>query len=100
MLLLLLNAPHQQQMRQVDAEAFLASPDALRGALRRAWPFGDVAEISRGRVATDDVIEMIVDLIHRSRNRTYVDDADRFSADIDRLIYLKRSIFIEEIVLD
>jgi hypothetical protein len=43
---------------------------------------------------------MLVHLIHRSRDRTYVDDAGRFSSDVDRLIHLKRSIYIEEIVLD
>jgi hypothetical protein len=100
LLLLLMNAPFADEMRQIDAEAFLASPRVLRGALTDAWPFGDVARISRGRVGTDEVVEMIVQLIHRSRDRTYVDDAEQFSADIDRLIHLKRSIFLEEIVLD
>jgi serine/threonine protein kinase len=100
LLLLLMNAPHANEMRHIDAEAFLASPRVLRDALTDAWPFGDVAEISRGRIATDEVVEMIVRLIHCSRDRTYVRETDRFSTDIDRLIHLKRSIFIEEIVLD
>ena len=63
-------------------------------------PFDDVETISRGRVETKAVIDVAVDLIERSRNHAYAREPELFTADLNRLIRLKRTISLEEIVLD
>ena len=68
--------------------------------LQRHWAFGDVAELSQGRVGTEETIQLLADLIDGSRNQNYAHAPDQFTQDIDRLIFLKRSIFATEIVLD
>jgi hypothetical protein len=95
-----LSAKQRKKFTHIDAEALLGKPDSLRATMQQAWPFGDVRTISNGRVRSEDVIDSLIRWVSRSRDRTYLDDPDRFSADIDQLIHLKRSIFMEEIVLD
>jgi len=80
--------------------ATLQDSDALRRIIGNRWPLGDVANISSGRVQTPEVLDLLIELIAHGRDRTYLDNPSRFTADIDQLIYLKRRIFLEEIVLD
>jgi hypothetical protein len=100
LLLLIVKAQPAENSQAVNVERTLSSRDNMWAALRQSWSYGDVARISHGRVETSDVINLLVDLIRKSRNRTYSTDAEVFRQDIDRLIRLKRTVFIEEIVLD
>jgi len=43
---------------------------------------------------------LLADLIYRSRKGVYVEEKALFAADIDRLIRLKRTLYLEEMVLD
>jgi serine/threonine protein kinase len=98
--LFLLNVarPHQESMR--GCTGLLQSPATLRDAIAGTWSFGDVALLSDGRVISDEVIDLLRDVIDRSRDHTYAHDSRCFTRDIDRLILLKRTIFATEIVLD
>jgi hypothetical protein len=78
----------------------LPTQATVRETITASWPFGDVASLSRGRVQTEQVIDLVVDLIERSRNHGYAREAELFTADLNRLIRLKRTISLEEIVLD
>jgi serine/threonine protein kinase len=100
LLLLLLNINRSRYEPMAGCEGLLQSRDALLQSLVQAWPFGDVAQLSSGRVASLELLELLVDLIDRSRTGVYAHAPDRFSGDIDRLISLKRRIFSAEIVLD
>jgi hypothetical protein len=55
---------------------------------------------SAGRVATQEVLDLLLELIERSRDHAFANDPALFTRDIDRLILLKRRIFATEIVLD
>jgi len=46
------------------------------------------------------VLDLLADLIYRSRKGVYVEEKTLFVDDIDRLIRLKRTLYLEEIVLD
>jgi hypothetical protein len=100
LLLLLLNINKTRDQPMTGCEGLLRSRDTLLEGLTAAWPFDDVAQISDGRVETEETIELLADLIERSRNHSFAKDPDLFSQDIDRLISLKRTIFATEIVLD
>jgi hypothetical protein len=100
LVLLLLNIKTHRSEPMASCSGVMQSRDTLITALTQAWPFRDVGEISNGRVATHDTIELLVDLIERSRSHAYAMAPDIFSEDIDRLIALKRTIFGTEIVLD
>jgi hypothetical protein len=82
------------------SEQSVASADAIRRAICDHWAFADVSAISSGRALNDEVIDLFTALISRSRDRTYAHGPDQFSDDINRLIRLKRTIFLDEIVLD
>jgi hypothetical protein len=100
LLLLLLNIKKARDEPMIGCEGLMRSRDTLREALSGSWPFADVAQLSDGRVVTAQTIELLVDLIQRSRDHSYALAPDLFTADIDRLITLKRAIFGTEIVLD
>jgi hypothetical protein len=74
--------------------------ESIRAGLSDAWNFGDVSQMSKGRVSKDDVLDLLTDLVFRSRSGVYGEDQGLFTSDIDRLIRLKRSLSMEEIVLD
>ena len=98
--LFLLNIAKRREKPMVGCEGLLQSRDLLQSTLRDSWSFGDVSQLSHGRVPTAEVIDLLVDLIERSRNHSYANDPAAFTQDIDRLIRLKRNIFATEIVLD
>ena len=85
---------------QAEDDQHLRSSTSIRGVLDKIWHFGDVSQISHGRDDKNDVLDLLVDLIYRCRKGAYVEDAGLFTIDIDRLIRLKRTLFLEEIVLD
>jgi serine/threonine protein kinase len=90
----------QRQQTKIVEEGLLNDQGALRAAIEASWHFGDVGQLSKQYVTNDDVIEFLLALITRCRDHSYVEQADRYTEDIDRLIRLKRSIFAEELVLD
>ncbi len=100
LILLLLNISRLHGKPMVGCEGALESPDILRTALQANWEFGDVAQLSEGRVQNEEVIDLLVDLIQRAQHGVYAQQSDQFSADIDRLIWLKRRALSTEIVLD
>ncbi len=100
LVLFLININKQRDEPMVGCAGLLQSRDTLWAAFQDAWPFADVAQLSRGRIATDETIELLVDLVESSRNHSFAQDPGLFSRDIDRLILLKRTIFASEIVLD
>jgi hypothetical protein len=100
LVLLMLNIRKTREQPLASATGVLHSRDAIAEALSNSWPFEDVARISAGRVSTPETVELLVDLVDRSRNHAFAKDPDLFTQDIDRLINLKRAIFGTEIVLD
>ena len=78
----------------------LRSRESIRALLSNIWRFGDISQISRGRLSKDEVLDLLADLIYRSRKGVYVEEKTLFADDIDRLIRLKRTLHLEEIVLD
>src|SRR5262245_57015320 len=78
----------------------LRSRESIRSLLTNIWRFGDISRISHGRLSKDEVLDLLADLIYRSRKGVYVEDKALFADDIDRLIRLKRTLYLEEMVLD
>ncbi|MCU0959333.1 MAG: hypothetical protein MUF48_04450 [Pirellulaceae bacterium] len=100
LVLFLLNVARPQDQPLRGCTGLLQSPAALRDAVTHAWSFGDVAAASAGRVTTEEVLDLMLELIDRSRDHAFANDPALFTRDIDRLILLKRRIFATEIVLD
>jgi hypothetical protein len=72
----------------------------LRRELARSWPFGDVEALSEGRVSKQELADLFVDLVQRCHCLAYSRHPELFSADIARLIGLKRRLLAEEFVID
>ncbi|HTA89852.1 MAG TPA: hypothetical protein VK745_09765, partial [Polyangiaceae bacterium] len=99
-ILLLFSAPVANRGRNVPWEALIENEARLRAGLTEAWPFGNVEAISDGRVSREELTQVLVDLVHRSRHLVYTKRPDLFSEDIARLISLKHRLLIEEFVID
>ncbi len=100
LILLLFNAPLSDRGRNVPWEELIESEDRLRAGLATAWPFGDVEAISQGRVSREELTNVLVDLVQRSRQLTYAKHPELFGQDITRLLHLKRRLLFEEFVFD
>jgi serine/threonine protein kinase len=100
LVLLLFNAPVIDRGRSVPWEELIESEHRLRAGLDEAWPFGDVELPSEGRVSKDELLEVLVDLVHRSRSLAYAKSPELFSDDIARLVQVKRRLLLEEFVVD
>jgi hypothetical protein len=100
LMLFFLNLSSRDENPKVINEDDLRSRDTIRDLIDRHWPFRDVQRISRGRAENAEVVDLLADIIHRSRNQSYAREPEEFTAAIDRLIHLKRTIFAGEIVLD
>ncbi|MFZ5891126.1 MAG: hypothetical protein ACOY0T_08750 [Myxococcota bacterium] len=100
MILLLFSAPVANRGYHTPWEQLIESEERLRRGLSEAWPFGDIERLSAGRVSGEELSDVLIDLIHRSRHLSYTKDPDRFSADIGRLISIKRRLLLEEMVID
>jgi hypothetical protein len=99
-ILLLFSAPVANRGRNVPWEELIESEARLRAGLTEAWPFGNVAAISDGRVTREELTNVLVDLVHRSRHLIYTKRPELFSEDIARLISLKHRLLFEEFVID
>jgi hypothetical protein len=100
LVLLLFSAPITNRGRNVPWEELIDSEERLRAGLAAAWPFGDVAALSQGRVTVEELTNLLVDLVQRSRHLVYAKQPQLFSSDIVRLMDLKRRLLIEEFVID
>ena len=99
-ILLLFSAPVANRGRNVPWEALIENEAQLRAGLEEAWPFGNVEQLSDGRVTRRELTDVLVDLVHRSRHLIYTKRPELFSQDIARLISLKHRLLIEELVID
>ena len=100
LILLLFSVPVANRGRHVSWEELVVSEARLRSGLAEAWPFGDVEESSAGRVTREELTQVIVDLVHRSRHLTYTKKPELYSEDVGRLISVKRRLLFEEMVID
>jgi serine/threonine protein kinase len=99
-ILLLFSAPVANRGRNVPWEELIESEARLRTGLNEAWPFGNVELLSDGRVSREQLINVLVDLVHRSRHLIYTKRPELFSEDIARMVNLKHELLIEELVID
>jgi hypothetical protein len=100
LILLLFSAPVSDRGRNVPWEELIESEARLRLGLTNAWPFGDVAALSQGRVSREELTDLFVDLVQRSRQLVYAKHPELFGRDIARLLDLKRRLLFEEFVFD
>ena len=100
LILLLFSAPVIDRGRNVPWEELIESEARLRLGLSNAWPFGDVAALSQGRVSREELTDLFVDLVQRSRQLVYAKHPELFGRDIARLLDLKRRLLFEEFVFD
>ena len=89
LILLIFSVPVANRGPHMSWEALIESEAQLRSGLAEAWPFGDVEAFSAGRVTRDELTQVIVDLVHRSRHLTYTKRPDLYSDDVGRLISIK-----------
>jgi hypothetical protein len=99
-ILLLFSAPVANRGRNVPWEALIESEAHLRAGLTEAWPFGNVEQLSDGRVSREQLTNVLVDLVQRSRHLIYTKRPELFSEDIGRMVSLKHELLIEELVMD
>lgn len=77
----------------------LADPAAIERRLLEIWPYGDLAALSEGRVATGDVTGFFARFIDDARSGLFAEEPAQFTDAIDTLIFLKRRLSTEEMVL-
>jgi len=98
--LMMLLAREGREPSTATRDVFQSNPETLREDILANWPFGDVGRESGGRVETEDVVRFLVRLVKRCRDRSYAHEPESFREDVDGLIRMKRSIQLQEIVLD
>ncbi|HET7543721.1 MAG TPA: hypothetical protein VFK05_27800 [Polyangiaceae bacterium] len=99
-ILLLFSAPVANRGRHVPWEGLIESEERLRAGLSEAWPFGNVELQSDGRVSRQELTDVLVDLVHRSRHLIYTKKPELFSEDIGRMVGVKHRLLNEELVID
>ena len=99
-ILLLFSAPVANRGIKVPWEGLIESEERLRAGLSEAWPFGNVELQSDGRVSRQELTDVLVDLVHRSRHLIYTKRPELFSADIARMVSVKHRLLNEELVID
>jgi hypothetical protein len=99
-ILLLFSAPVANRGRNVPWEGLIESEARLRAGLSEAWPFGNVELQSDGRVSREELTDVLVDLVHRSRHLIYTKRPELFSEDIARMVSVKHRLLNEELVID
>ena len=82
-----------------ELRQLLADPGGLGRRLFEIWPYGDLAVQSDGRLTTSDVTEFFAGFIDDARSGHFAEDPQRFTDAIDALIFLKRRLSTEEMVL-
>lgn len=99
-ILLLFSAPVANRGRNVPWEGLIENETRLREGLSEAWPFGNVEQQSDGRVTREELTNVLVDLVHRSRHLIYTKRPELFSEDIARMVSVKHRLLNEELVID
>lgn len=84
----------------IAAQGLLADTTALRKVLSHIWGYGDIADLSNGRIRTGEVIDWFVRTMDDSRNGLFANEPEAFTHCIDHLIYIKRRLTQEEMILD
>ncbi len=82
-----------------DIRELLADANAVEERLTGMWPYGDILAASGGRVRTADVVGFFARFIDEARSGRFAQDPARFTEAIDALIFLKRRLTTEEMVL-
>ncbi|HEY8946420.1 MAG TPA: hypothetical protein VIM73_19350 [Polyangiaceae bacterium] len=100
LILLLFSGPVTHLGRNVPWEELIESEARLRQGLASAWPFGNVELLSDGRVSRAEMMDLIVDLVQRSRHLVYTKHPELYSADVVRLVDVKRRLLVEDLVVD
>lgn len=100
LVLLLSSAGGRLNVPVVPWEELIRDEARLRDGLMRAWPFGDVEALSEGRVSHEELLMTLVDLVLRSRQLVYAKEPALFTADVARLVSIKRRLLPEELVID
>jgi hypothetical protein len=99
-ILFIFNAPSSRPRTDLSWAELAADEARLRSELAQNWPLGTIGASSDGRVSQQEVSELLVDLVKRCHQLDYTRHPDLFSADIARLISLKRRLRTEELVID
>ena len=71
----------------------------MKHLLNDIWPFGDLAAQSGGRVSTWEVIGFFAQFIDDARSGEFAKHPALFYKAINGLIFLKRQLTTEEMVL-
>jgi hypothetical protein len=100
LVLLVFSAKGKLYAPRIPWEELIQDEQRLRAGIRSAWPFGDIEALSEGRVTEQELADAIADLVLRSRRLVYVSNPELFSADVARLIGIKRRLLPEEMVID
>ena len=82
-----------------EIKELLADPGAVERRLLAIWPYGDLAVLSDGRVTTGDVTGFFARFIDSARSGLFAEDPAQFTNAINTLIFLKRRLSTEEMVL-
>ena len=82
-----------------EIKQLLAEEGAVKHLLNDIWPFGDLAAQSGGRVSTWEVIGFFAQFIDDARSGEFAKHPALFYKAINGLIFLKRQLTTEEMVL-
>ncbi|MBE2202919.1 MAG: hypothetical protein IAE94_01065 [Chthoniobacterales bacterium] len=88
-----------QSATSSEIRELLADPTAIERRLVGIWPYGDLAGPSGGRLATEEVTGFFSRFINEARSGVFAENPGHFSKAIDALIFLKRRLSTEEMVL-
>jgi hypothetical protein len=84
----------------IQAHGLLGDTAAMQKMLRSIWGYGEIANISDGRVHTHEVITWLVRTMDDARSGLFANEPVAFSQRIDDLINIKRRLTHEEMILD
>ena len=82
-----------------EVKELLSDRAAVERRLAEIWPYGDLALQGGGRVSTAEVTEFFSRFIDEARSGAFASEPGRFTQAIDALIFLKRRLSTEEMVL-
>lgn len=101
LVLVMLRAPTPHARYIVENWRELLEDDGrLRLTLEKAWPALVVESLSEGRVSQEELVDVLVRLILRSKNLNYAADPALFSHDISELVGIKQRLLLEDLVID
>ncbi len=88
-----------QAARTSEIKELLSNPGAIERRLNEIWPYGDLSQTSGGRVETAEVTRFFASFIDDARSGRFANEPGRFTQAIDALIFLKRRLSTEQMVL-